>query len=171
MITIKKVTIRPWKQQQGNEQPGLHPQQLLDGKVGFCFETKHGGYVLVFVHLLNVLSSDGIPIRAGDDIDGDDSEELQYEWSTEGEREIEPGRDSPLVDQVCAWGLFLSLWLDHTTVISGAAASPPRPWSASRGGGRGVAGERPGGGTGTFLIIMVNDHCNGQVIPITIINS
>ena len=140
-------------------------------RFSFCFETKHGGYVLVFVHLLNVLSSDGIPIRAGDDIDGDDSEELQYEWSTEGEREIEPGRDSPLVDQVCAWGLFLSLWLDRTTAISGAAASPPRPWSASRGGGRGVPGERPGGGTGTFLIIMVNDHCNGQVIPITIINS
>ena len=65
----------------------------------------------MFVHLLNVLSSDGIPIRAGDDIDGDDSEELQYEWSTEGEREIEPGRDSPPVDQVCAWGLFLSLCL------------------------------------------------------------
>ena len=69
-------------------------------RFSFCFETKHGGYVLVFVHLLNVLSSDGIPIRAGDDIDGDDSEELQYEWSTEGEREIEPGRDSPQVDQV-----------------------------------------------------------------------
>merc|ERR1719376_1910395 len=36
------------------------------------------------------MASDGIPIRAGDDIDGDeDDEELQYEWSTEGEREIE----------------------------------------------------------------------------------
>ena len=85
-------------------------------RFSFCFETKHGGYVLVFVHLLNVLSSDGIPIRAGDDIDGDDSEELQYEWSTEGEREIEPGRDSPLVDQVCVCvcvcvcGVFSSLF-------------------------------------------------------------
>ena len=46
-------------------------------------------------------SSDGIPIRAGDDVDGDVGEELQYEWSTEGEREIEPERESPrVVDQV-----------------------------------------------------------------------
>merc|ERR1719331_137238 len=39
------------------------------------------------------MASDGIPIRAGDEID--DGEELQYEWNTEGEREIEPERDSP----------------------------------------------------------------------------
>ena len=60
----------------------------------------------------NVLFSDGIPIRAGDDIDGDDSEELKYEWSTEGEREIEPERDSPRVDQVCVCAggaLFLNM--------------------------------------------------------------
>ena len=45
--------------------------------------------------------SDGIPIRAGDDVDGDVGEELQYEWSTEGEREIEPERESPrFADQV-----------------------------------------------------------------------
>merc|ERR1719350_1703608 len=54
------------------------------------------------------MASDGIPIRAGDDIDGDDSEELQYEWSTEGEREIEPERDSPQVDQE-----LLPVHLDH----------------------------------------------------------
>merc|ERR1719228_1297886 len=40
------------------------------------------------------MASDGIPIRAGDDVDGDVGEELQYEWSTEGEREIEPERES-----------------------------------------------------------------------------
>merc|ERR1719209_2105604 len=59
------------------------------------------------------MASDGIPIRAGDDIDGDDDEELQYEWSTEGEREIteqeiEPERDSPPVDQE-----LLPVHLDH----------------------------------------------------------
>ena len=50
----------------------------------------------------SLLTSDGIPIRAGDDVDGDVGEELQYEWSTEGEREIEPERESPRVvaDQV-----------------------------------------------------------------------
>ena len=49
-----------------------------------------------------VSPSDGIPIRAGDDVDGDEGEELQYEWSTEGEREIEPEREAPRVvaDQV-----------------------------------------------------------------------
>ena len=74
------------------------------------------------IYSYNDLFSDGIPIRAGDDIDGDeDEEELQYEWSTEGEREIvegeiqpewstegereiEPERDSPPNDQVCVWG-------------------------------------------------------------------
>ena len=46
-------------------------------------------------------TSDGIPIRAGDDVDGDVGEELQYEWSTEGEREIEPEREAPpLANQV-----------------------------------------------------------------------
>merc|ERR1719397_2165521 len=59
------------------------------------------------------MASDGIPIRAGDDIDGDDDEELQYEWSTEGEREIteqeiSPERDSPQVDQE-----LLPVHLDH----------------------------------------------------------
>merc|ERR1740131_563123 len=43
------------------------------------------------------MASDGIPIRAGDDVDGDEGEELQYEWSTEGEREIEPEREAPLL--------------------------------------------------------------------------
>merc|ERR1719397_59434 len=59
------------------------------------------------------MASDGIPIRAGDDIDGDDDEELQYEWSTEGEREIteqeiEPERDSPQLDQE-----LLPVHIDH----------------------------------------------------------
>merc|ERR1719285_111547 len=59
------------------------------------------------------MASDGIPIRAGDDIDGDDEEDLQYEWSTEGEREIteqeiEPERDSPQDDQE-----LLPVHLDH----------------------------------------------------------
>merc|ERR1719346_949389 len=43
------------------------------------------------------MASDGIPIRAGDDVDGEVGEELQYEWSTEGEREIEPEGESPRV--------------------------------------------------------------------------
>ena len=52
-------------------------------------------------NLTSSLPSDGIPIRASDDVDGDEGEELQYEWSTEGEREIEPGREAPQVaDQV-----------------------------------------------------------------------
>merc|ERR1719285_8997 len=59
------------------------------------------------------MASDGIPIRAGDDIDGDDDEELQYEWSTEGEREIteqeiRPEADSPQLDQE-----LLPVHLDH----------------------------------------------------------
>ena len=56
----------------------------------------------------DALSSDGIPIRAGDEID-DGEDELQYEWNTEGEREIEPERDSPdQVDQV-----FIFLLVEH----------------------------------------------------------
>ena len=61
--------------------------------------------IFFFDHKENLTSphsSDGIPIRAGDDVDGDVGEELQYEWSTEGEREIEPEREPPRVvaDQV-----------------------------------------------------------------------
>ena len=84
---------RPW-QQHRYEQPDLHPEHLLHGKVGI-FLGPQGKPNLVH-H-----SSDGIPIRAGDDVDGDEGEELQYEWSTEGEREIEPEREAPQVaDQV-----------------------------------------------------------------------
>ena len=56
--------------------------------------------VFFLIHKENLTSSpisDGIPIRAGDDVDGDVGEELQYEWSTEGEREIEPEREAPLL--------------------------------------------------------------------------
>ena len=60
--------------------------------------------IFFLIHKENLTSSpisDGIPIRAGDDVDGDVGEELQYEWSTEGEREIEPERESlQVADQV-----------------------------------------------------------------------
>ena len=63
--------------------------------------------ILTYWDVQDALSSDGIPIRAGDDMDGED--ELQYEWNTEGEREIEPERDSPdQVDQV-----FIFLLVEH----------------------------------------------------------
>ena len=87
-------TISRPQQQHRYEQPDLHPEHLLHGKVDIFFESQ--GNPNLAPH-----SSDGIPIRAGDDVDGDVGEELQYEWSTEGEREIEPERESPLLaDQV-----------------------------------------------------------------------
>ena len=92
-MNFSQTISRP-QQQHRYEQPDLHPEHLLHGKVGI-FLGPQGKPNLAPI-------SDGIPIRAGDDVDGDVGEELQYEWSTEGEREIEPERESPRVvaDQV-----------------------------------------------------------------------
>ena len=87
-------TISRPQQQHRYEQPDLHPEHLLHGKVCIFLGPQEKPNLVP-------LPSDGIPIRAGDDVDGDVGEELQYEWSTEGEREIEPEGEAPQVaDQV-----------------------------------------------------------------------
>ena len=88
-LNLSQTISRP-QQQHRYEQPDLHPEHLLHGKVDIFLDPQ--GKPNLVPH-----SSDGIPIRAGDDVDGEVGEELQYEWSTEGEREIEPERESPLL--------------------------------------------------------------------------